>query len=177
MKKILSILCSFAFALSGVMMAITVSDPSPSTGYKSMSAATMPVLTYNATADTCPITLPQDLLLDLAKKNKDLTAAEQTIPTRDSAVVDSLKQRICELESKGPVTKVKWRRAPAPKPIVLRDTIREAHYYLATQVGNKEGPTGECISVYEVHKVDEICSGTTISSADGTSEYHIKASD
>ena len=177
MKKTLTILCSFAFALSGVMKAITDSDPSPGTGYKTMSAAPVlrPVLSFPS-ADTGTIALPQDLLLDLAKK-QGLNITAQTTVDVDSAVVDSLKQRIVDLEQTRQVTKVKWRRAPAPAPIVERDTVHVPVYYLATQVGNKEGPTGECISVYEVHKVDEICSGTTISSAEGTTEYHIKASD
>jgi len=177
MRKALSILCSFAFMLSGVMMAITASDPSPGTGYKTMSAATVSrqVLSFPPT-DTNTIALPQDLLLDLAKK-QGLNITAQTTVCVDSAIVDSLKQRIVDLEQTRQVTKVKWRRAPAPAPIVKRDTVHVPVYYLATQVGNKEGPTGECISVYEVHKVDEICSETTISSAGDTIEYHIKASD
>lgn len=178
MKKALTILCSFAFALSGVMMAITASDPSPGPSYKAISAATLPrpVMSFPS-ADTGTIALPQDLLLDLAKKQGLNVTAEKTTAGVDSAIVDSLKQRIVDLEQKGQVTKVKWRRAPAPAPIVKRDTIQVPVYYLATQVGNKEGPTGECISVYEVHKVDEICPGTTISSVEGTSEYHVKGGD
>lgn len=130
------------------MMAITASDPSPGTGYKTMAAGTMPVQLFPS-VDTNTIQLPQDLLLDLAKKG-----------VRDTVFItntDTIKEQ---------VTKVKWRKAPAPKPIVVRDTIRETHYYLATQVGNKEGPTGECIPIYEVHKVDEICPGITNSSVD-----------
>ena len=178
MKKALTILCSFAFALSGVMMAITASDPSPGQSYKAISAATLPqhVLSIPS-ANTGTIALPQDLLLDLAKKQSLNGSAEKTTADVNSAIVDSLKQHIVDLEQKRQVTKVKWRRAPAPAPIVERDTIRVPVYYLATQVGNKEGPTGECISVYEVHKVDEICPEMTNSSVEGTNEYHVKGSD
>lgn len=156
-------------------MAVTVSDPSPGTGYKTMSTATMPAIVYNTSADTCPITLPQDLLLDLAKK-QDSSTPEVTTGNADALLVDSLRQRINDLEQAKSVTKVKWKRGSAPPP-VIRDTVEVPKYYLATQVGNKEGPSGECIRVYEVHEVDEICSGTTISSADGTTEYHIDVGD
>lgn len=138
MRKITSILCSIAFLLSGVMMAITASDPSPGTGYKTMNAGTVPVLTYDMPNST--VQLPQDLYLDLKKPN-------------DTVFITVTKTDTIEKK----VQTVKWRRTPAPKPVVVRDTIREAHYYLAKQVGNKEGPTGECIPIYEVHKVDEIC--------------------
>ena len=151
--------------ISGIMMAITASDPSPGTGYKTMVAATMPqVYTPSiplAVSDTGLLDIPEDLVRDLAKHKGVLDTVYIT-------KTDTIKEQ---------VTKVKWRQAPAPAPVVERDTIQVPVYYLATQVGNKEGPTGECISVYEVHKVDEICPETTISSAEGTNEYHIKASD
>ena len=178
MRKVTSILCSIAFAISGIMMAVTASDPSPGSGYKTLSAATLPYLRLPS-ADTGTIAypiIPQDLLLDLAKK-KGLNTTEQTSVGVDSATVDSLKQRIVDLEQRRQVTKVKWRRAPALKPIVKSDTIRVPVYYLATQVGNKEGPTGECISVYEVHKVDKICPENLNSSVEDTTEYHIKVDD
>lgn len=158
MNKAVSILCSIAFLLSGVMMAITASDPSPGTGYKTMTAATLPRYQIPS-GDTNTMVLPnlpQDLLLDLAKK-QGLNTTEKTTVDVNSEIVDSLKQRIIDLEQTRQVTKVKWRRAPAPAPIVKTDTIQVPVYYLATQVGTKEGPTGKCISVYEVHKVDEIC--------------------
>lgn len=166
MKKAMSILCSIAFLLSGVMMAVTASDSSPGTGYKTMNAATLPntVITFPST-DVSNVVLPQDLSLDLAKKKGLNASTDKTTVGVDSVTIDSLKKRIAYLEQKRQVTKVKWRKAPVPKPIV-KDTIRVPIYYLATQVGNKEGPTGKCISVYEVHKVDEICTGTTISSTD-----------
>ena len=156
-------------------MAITGSDQSSSSGYKTASAATMPYYSFPR-IDTGTIDIPQDLLLDLANK-KGLNVTAKTNAGVDSAIIDSLQQRITYLEQKGQVTKVKWRKGAAPKPIIMRDTIKVPVYYLATQVGNKEGPTGESISIYEVHKVDEICSKTTISSVEDTVEYHIKTSD
>ena len=44
----------------------------------------------------------------------------------------------------------------------------------ATQVGTKEGPTEECVSVYEVHKVDEICPENTNSSVEPVNELDNK---
>ena len=175
MKKILSFLCSFAFALSGVMLAITASESS-SDSYKTMNAATLqrPVLSFPTTFPATSV-LPQDLLLDLAKQ-QGLSVIDKTTIDANSALIDSLNTKIAMLERKGQVTKVKWRKVPVPTPIAP-DTIKVPVYYLATQVGNKEGPTGECISVYEVHKVDEICSEMTISSVEGTNEYHIRGSD
>jgi hypothetical protein len=131
--------------VSGIMMAITASDPSPGTGYKTMMAATLPQVYTPAfptmQCDTGMLDIPEDLVRDLAKRNGLLDTVYIT-------KTDTVKEE---------VTKVKWRQAPAPDPVVLRDTIRETHYYLATQVGMKEGPTDQCIPIYEVHKVDEIC--------------------
>lgn len=134
-------------------MALTASDPSPGTGYKTIAASTMiqvpsPAVFPMTAADTCIIDMPEDLIRDLAKRKGVL---DTVCITKTDTIIEQ-------------VTKVKWRTAPAPEPIIVRDTIREAHYYLATQVGNKESPTDECISVYEVHKVDEICPETTNSS-------------
>lgn len=165
MNKITSILCSIAFMISGIMLAKRSADPSPGIGYKEMSAAT-PINYQIPSGNKLEYpTLPQDLLLDLAKK-QGLNETAQTTVGVDSATVDSLKQRIVYLEQKRQVTKVKWRQAPAPDPIVHTDTIQVPVYYLATQVGTREGPTGECISVYEVHQVDEICPENTIPNTD-----------
>ena len=107
------------------------------------------------TVDLSKLQIPKDLSLDLAKKN----ALDTVYLTKtDTVYKDTLYKQ---------VTTVKWRRAPAPEPIVKRDTIWETRYYLATQVGNKEGPTDECIPVYEVHKVNELCPENTNSSTTG----------
>ena len=158
MRKITSIICSLAFLMSGVMMALTASDPSPGTGYKTTVASTIPQFSIApikvASMDTCIVDIPEDIVRDLAKRKGVLDTVYIT-------KTDTIKEQ---------VTKVKWQKAPAPKPVIVRDTIREAHYYLATQVGNKEGPTGECISVYEVHEVDKICPDNTNSSVESMNE-------
>lgn len=146
--------------ISGIMMAITASDPSPGTGYKTAAAATLPYV-YNpafpiTVSDTNTIDLSEDLVRDLAKRKGVLDTVYIT-------KTDTIKEQ---------VTKVKWRKVSAPSPVMeinvtsshRTDTIQVPVYYLATQVGNKEGPTGKCISVYEVHKVDEICPDNTNSS-------------
>lgn len=154
--------------ISGIMMAITASDPSPGTGYKTMSAATRMVYNpFQTVQDTGVISLSEDLVRDLAKKKGVLDTVYIT-------KTDTIKEQ---------VTKVKVKKVPVPSNVMeinvqaRTDTIQVPVYYLATQVGNKEGPTGECISVYEVHKVDEICPETTSSSVQGTNEYHFKGDD
>lgn len=150
--------------ITGIMMAITASDPSPGNGYKTVSAAQPMSLNFNVQGHSA--LLPHTPSLDVVE-NQGLNTTEKTAVDVNSAnKIDSLTQRIIELEKKGQVTKVKWCRAPVPDPVVVRDTIREAHYYLATQVGNKEGPTGECIAIYEVHEVGKICSENTNSSSE-----------
>lgn len=147
MRKVTTILCSIAFMISGIMLA-TANDSSSKDGYKTLAAAVpMSQQLYANTIN--PLNLSEDLVRDLAKQK----GVQDTVYITKT---DTIKEQ---------VTKVKWRKAPAPAP-VAPDTILVPVYYLATQVGNKEGPTGECISVYEVHKVDEICPETSISCGD-----------
>ena len=157
MRKVTSILCSIAFMVCGIMMAVTASDPS-SNSYKTMSAATLSLSTPAPIAAVPPV----DHLIGYERNVSGTT--ELTNP-----YVDSLKTRISMLEKKQ-VTKVKWRKVAVPTPVVMRDTIRETHYYLATQVGNKEGPMGECIPIYEVHKVNEVCPEIIDSALGSTSD-------
>ena len=147
--------------VSGIMMAISASDPSPGTGYKTMAAATVPVFetpkfevpTLNSAVYKDGIVdLPEDLLRYLAEKKGVLDTVYVT-------KTDTIKEQ---------VTKVKWKKVPVPNPMVERDTIREAHYYIATQVGTKEEPTGECVSIYEFREVDTICPETLNSSVKRT---------
>ena len=146
MRKITTILCSIAFMVSGIMMAITASDQSPGTSYKTIAAATVPQIYGSSipmelSKDTGMLDIPEEFVRNLAKQKGVLDTVYIT-------KTDTIKEQ---------VTKVKWRRNPVPTTVVMRDTIREAHYYLATQVDKKEGSTGECISVYEVHEIDKIC--------------------
>jgi hypothetical protein len=151
--------------ISGIMMAITASDPSPGTGYKTMSAATLPKIypTPIVVQDTGTIDLSEDLVRDLAKRKGVLDTVYIT-------KTDTIKEQ---------VTKVKVKKVPVPSNIMelnvtaRTDTVHVPVYYLATQVGNKEGPKDECISVYEVHKVDEICPKTTTSSTKPINESDI----
>lgn len=152
--------------ISGIMMAITATDLSPGkTSYKTISAATIPsympsfpVIQRETAMDTLDIS--EDLLRDLAKK-------KGVLDTVFIAKTDTVRKQ---------VTKVKWKKVPVPSPVIeinvsptRTDTIQVPVYYLATQVGNKEGPKG-CISVYEIEKVDEICPETTNSSVQPVTE-------
>ena len=118
-----------------------------------MNAANRPVMQIAAN----PV-LPQDLLLDLAKKQ----SVQDTVFITKT---DTIKEQ---------VTKVKWKKVAVPSPVIdvtvtsqcRIDTVEKPVYYLATQSGNKEGPDGSCISVYEVHRVDEICPEIANSSID-----------
>lgn len=144
MKKVLSFLLGIAFFLSGGMLAISKSDPSSHNSYKTMNAANRPVMGIVDKA-----VLPQDLLLDLAKKQKvpDTVYVTKT---------DTIKEQ---------VTKVKVKKVAVPSPVIdinvtsehRTDTVEKPVYYLATQTGVKEGPDGKCVSVYEIRQVDEIC--------------------
>ena len=164
MRKVTTILCSIAFMISGIMMAITASDPSPGNNYKTVAAATpkMYIPTFpELKADTGTIDLSDDLVRDIAKKKGVLDTVYIT-------KTDTIKEQ---------VTKVKWRKASAPTPVVKRDTIQVPVYYLATQVETKEDSTGQCIPVYELRKVDELCTGTKTSSVEDVNEHHVKGDD
>lgn len=163
MKKAMTILCSIAFAISGITMALHSGNISPGVKGNTIAAAPMPHYVFpKVQLDTCTLDIPEDLIRDLAKRKGVLDTVYVT-------KTDTIKEQ---------VTKVKWKKIPASSPVMeinvtashRTDTIQVPVYYLATQVGNKEGPTGECISVYEVHKVDEICPDTTISSVELSNE-------
>ena len=176
MGKGMTIVCSIAFMISGIMMAIIhAGDQSPGTGYK--------------TAMAQPLTLPQvyfppvlgkpndaatlgDLSNDLVR---DIARERGVLDTVFITKTDTIKEQ---------VTKVKVKKVPVPSNVMeinvtssRTDTIQVPVYYLATQVGTKEGPAGECTSVYEVHKVDEICPETINSSTKGAHEYHFTEGD
>ena len=159
MKRFTTILCSIAFLISGALLALRNIDTGYTSGYKTVSAATLPQYQTPQFGNS-GVVLPLDLLLDQAKKNVP-EASVVTADDLDLMVQESLKNRIKYLESKKQVTKVKWLKAPAPPPIVetklVHDTVYKTVevpiYYLATQ---KNGP-GDCTTVYELRQVDEIC--------------------
>lgn len=151
MKKALSFLLGLAFFASGGMLAISKSEVSSSSNYKTMYAMTRPVpqivgTTHNV--DTSMV-LPQDLLLGLAKKQG---ALDTVYITKTDTITEQ-------------VTTVKVKKVAVPSPVIdinvtsecRVDTVEKPVYYLATQSGVKEGPDGKCVKVYEIHQVDEIC--------------------
>lgn len=145
MRKMTTILCSIAFMVSGIMLAIRSPGThiQNETGYKTIAAATIPDITFKPAISKNlggSLDMPEDLVRDFAKQKGWM---DTVYVTKTDTIVK-------------PVTKVKWKKVPAPK--ATPDTVKVPVYYLATQVGNKEDPTGKCVSVYEVHKVDEICS-------------------
>ena len=137
MKRFTAIVCSIAFAFFGICIAMTPTTTTQS-GYKTMAAATTDYV--YPTVDLTKLQVPEDLSLDLAKKK----ALDTVYVTK----TDTIEKQ---------VTKVKWKKVPVPYPVVQRDTVQVPVYYIATQVGNKEGPMDKCIQVYELQKVDEIC--------------------
>ena len=98
--------------------------------------------------------LSEDLVRDFAKK-------KGVVDTVYITKTDTIKQQ---------VTKVKVKKVPVPSNVMeinvtansRTDTIQVPVYYLATQVGNKEGPNNECIPIYELRKVDEICPHSSV---------------
>lgn len=167
MKAFPTVISCLLFAVFGSIIA-DMSKEQRVNNYNTLNAATLPSWSASATKGENTV-LPQFLSWNF--EDKAVSKSEQTSDFTENLLIDSLYKRTVALENERQVIKVKWRKVPVPGPVV-RDTVQVPTYYLATQVGNKEGPTGECISVYEVHKVDEICSGTT-NSSDGTIEYHV----
>jgi len=167
MKAFTTVISCLLFAIFGSIIA-DMSKEQRVNSYNTLNAATLPNWNTNTTGNAVPA-LPQ--LLSQKFEDNAVSKPELTSDFTENVLIDSLYKRTIALENEKQVTKVKWRKVPVPGPIV-RDTVLVPTYYLATRVGNKESPTGECISVYEVHKVDEICSGIT-NSSDGTIEYHV----
>lgn len=130
MKKFTTVLCSLVFMLSGVLMAFQT-DNELNIGH-GLNAGAEPVF--------IPIfdksTMPLDLQFSLDKQ----IGKHDTVYINKTDTVE--------------IIKTKWRRVPAPEPIVQIKT--DTLYYIATQVGNKEGPADYGDIIYEVHKVDSI---------------------
>lgn len=169
MRKVTTILCSIAFMISGIMLALTATDLSPGTGYKSMNAATAQSFQIPKfpTQGIDTISISDDLVRDLAKQKGVLDTVYVT-------KTDTIKEQ---------VTKVKVKKVPVPSNVMeinvvkRTDTIQVPVYYLATQVGVREEPTGKCVSVYEVHKVDEICPEVITTSVNDSIEHRIMGDD
>lgn len=137
MKQIVTIFCCGLFAAAGIALAIATSHVSSRNyGYNTMSAA-VPTITAES--------LPKDLLLDFAKKEQLNSSVPDTVYLTKT---DTIKEQ---------VTKVKFRRIYVPKEVVKTDTLHVPVYYLATRTEERKDSVGQCIPVYEVRKVDEIC--------------------
>lgn len=187
MKRFTTILCSTLFAIFGIGLALSGLDSIKISKAQLANAGnvtqyTLPRDTNMPNENTFPVFDCQNLPLDLQLGQDNASKDTSNVTKNDvsSGVIDSLENRIKILERRKQVTKVKWKTAPAPPPVVkekimkVQDTIVVPVYYLATQVGNKERPTGKCISVYEVHQVDEICPEDTNSSTKHVKEHDDK---
>ena len=149
MKPILSILACISFVIAGHFLASA--NQNASYGYKTMSAATLPVYSQ----DTNPIAYPKLPIIPSPECGSTSSQeSELTSDFKESLLIDSLYKEIDHLAAQEPVVKVKWKQAPAPDPIVIRDTV--SIYYLARQVGSRDDPDN-CIEIYELQQVDEIC--------------------
>ena len=156
MKRLTTILYCLSFAIFGIGLALTGNSSFGLNKTQSVSAGTIMKLEMpNGIKDPLLTSaVPHDLVTNMEEKASEGDSI--TISSPSSSLVDSLKQRIDYLEKKKQVTMVKWRKSKSP-PEVRTDTVSVPVYYLATKTGMKEGPDGKCVSVYEVHKVDEIC--------------------
>lgn len=123
-----------------------------------MMASTAPNVYAFPRNNISPVDLSEDLVRDLAKK---YGVQDTVYVTKTDTIIERVQT-------------VKRRKVAVPTPVVMRDTIREAHYYLIKQVGTKENPTGDCIPVYEVHKVNEVCPDENNSSVIHTPQYDIE---
>ena len=138
MKKITTILCSICFMICGIAISGTYTNSPPN------------LFPGNQTAYAQQQSfIPQMVKFDVSQLPLDLQLGQVEEKVPDTVYItktDTIKEQ---------VTKVKWRQAPAPDPIIKVDTIQVPVYYLATQVGIKEEPTDtNQVILYEVHKIE-----------------------
>lgn len=174
MKRLATILYCLSFAIFGIGLALTDSEFPDFGKTQSVNAGTIMKIEMpkNIKDPLLADVVPHSLVTNV--EEKALEGDSVTISSSNSSLVDSLKQRISYLEKKKQVTMVKWRKSKSP-PEVRTDTVSVPVYYLATKTGMKEGPDGKCVSVYEVHKVDEICPENDNSSVELSIELDGKA--
>lgn len=132
MKRFTTTLCSIAFMISGIMMALHTSDNNqPQFGMTAQAATLYPTISY------------PDLNMG---RIESLPISGEAIERTDTVYIhDSI-----------PVPTNKIQKVPVPKYITKYVTKTDTICYLATQVGNKEGPSNNEYVFYEVHKVDDI---------------------
>lgn len=158
MKKFVTIFCALAFAVCGLGLGLSTKSPPP------------PIiigngLSMNAAIPMKPFLPPQ--LLPVVDSTKTGTVITDTIIIRDtvtvrvkdSSKVAKLRKSKVQLAKKGfkknvPVTSSISHQAP----IQVHDTtyLEKPVIYLIRQVGKKEGPSEDSLTIYEVHKVDSI---------------------
>lgn len=151
MKKFITIFCALAFAICGLGLGLSTKSPPPIVigNGLNMSAAT-PMKPF----------LPP--MLERAKDS--ITVVSDTITVRDTVYVERSTSTVAKLKrAKG--TTANKKKSPATSSISqqaciqVHDTVylKQPVIYLAVkQVGMKEGPLEDSLSIYEVHKVDSI---------------------
>ena len=134
MKRLTTIICSIAFAMLGIGLAI---DNSSHQKTQTLSAAE--VLPYSYLPDVSNVQLPLDLQLSQAKN-----ATDTVFVTKTDTVI---KQ----------VTKVKWKKVHTPSPMVEKtkpDTVMVTApvYYL---IKCKENSEGNDVSIFETQEIND----------------------
>lgn len=137
MRRITTIICCIAFALSGISLANVASK------YKAANAAETTAL---PTIDVSKMQLPLDLQLNQLAHNKDAPVSVKT----DTVYVE----------------KTKLIKVRAPYKIKTK-TVHVPVLYIATRTDNKEDTVNYNPAVlYKVHKVDSCDLNKIISSVD-----------
>ena len=132
MRKLTTILCSIAFALSGICLAkITTANSSTSS---QVMAATMPDINLN------DIKLPKDLTLDLQQQDSIRSPGKP-----DTVYIE-----------KPAVKTKKSKKVRAPRRVKTK-TVHVPVLYIATRMDNKEDSIGhDSLPIYKVEKVGKI---------------------
>ena len=144
MRKLTTILCCIAFAVSGICLANMTANRN--TSGISAQASSLPVI------DMSKMSLPIDLQLNqMAQNNKDSTVSVKT----DTVYVE----------------KTKFVKVRAPRKVKTK-TVHVPVLYIATRTDNKEDTVrSDSAIVYKVHKVGECDLTKIISSVDVKQHY------
>lgn len=150
MKKFITIFCALAFAICGLGLGLSTKSPPPIVigNGLNMSAAT-----------------PMKPFLPPVLRNvqDSITVISDTITVRDTVYVEK-SSPIMAKSKKAKGTTANKKKTPATSSISpqasvqVHDTVylKQPVIYLAVQVGMKEGPLEDSLTIYEVHKVDSI---------------------
>lgn len=143
MRRLTTIICCMAFALSGICLATMTSKSDLTTS--SVQAATLP------TIDMSKMSLPLDLQLNQTAQNKDSTVSVKT----DTVYVE----------------KTKLVKVSAPHKVKTK-TVHVPVLYIATRTDNKEDTVNcDSTTLYKVHKVGTLDLNKVISSVDVNQHY------